>query len=123
MLDFAGYARSNLFKVKDLDKFRTELDAKKAPISLLYHESLAGFIWTGSEKPFASVNLKDFAKFLAEHSLETVYIITAGSLRGQEPIFECVAVSVDGKVTRNSLKDLIKGNSVNLEDAPVIFKA
>jgi len=122
MSDFVGYARTNLFEVADLNKFREELAAKPWEVSLLSHETLAGFIWTGTGMPFEGVDLKELAKFLAGHIKEAVFIIVGGASRGTAPVLECTVIEPNGKMNRSTLADIIKGRSVDLSDAPVIWK-
>jgi len=123
MSDFAGYARTNLFKVKDLNAFREALGSPDLPLSLLQHEELAGFMWTGEGEPFDKVSIKALSKMLKDHILEPVFIIVGGSLRGRTPLLECTVIDPSGKVSRNTLDDIIKDRVINLDDAPVVWAA
>lgn len=122
MSDFVGYARTNLFEVADLAHFQKELAEGPWGVSILLHDTLAGFIWTGTATPFAGIDMKEFAKFLSGHIKEAVFIIVGGSTRGSEPILECTVIEPSGKISRNTLADIVKGRQINLSDAPVIWK-
>lgn len=123
MSDFVGYARTNLFAVHDLSKFIEELATKPWEVSLLQHDTLAGFIWTGTGLPFEGIDLKELAKFLSSHVQEAVFIIVGGALRGTTPLLECTVIEPNGKIGRNTLADITKGRAVDLSDAPVVWKA
>ena len=122
MSDFIGYARTNLFKVKDFDAYRSAVDKLKLPVSHLLHETLAGFIWSGNEEPFAEgFNMKKLASVLSEHIEESVFIVVAGATRGSEPVMTCITIEPSGRVYRNDLAQIINGRAVDFSDAPVLW--
>lgn len=122
MSDFIGYARTNLFKVRDLDAYRVALDKLKLPISHLLHETLAGFIWSGNDEPFAEgFNMKKLASTLAEHIEEPVFIVVAGGTRGSEPVMACTTIEPSGKINRHDLAQIVNGRDVDFSDAPVLW--
>lgn len=122
MNDFAGYARTNLFKVKDLDSFQKALAELAWPISQLQHESLGGFIWTGAGKPFAeNCDLRQLADLLSEHVQEAVFIVVAGAMRGEAPVVECTVIEPSGKIQKNNLSQIINNRTVDFSEAPVLW--
>jgi hypothetical protein len=122
MSDFAGYARTNLFKVKDFDAYRVALDKLKLPVSHLLHETHAGFIWSGNEEPFAEgFSMEKLASVLSEHIEEPVFIAVAGATRGSEPVMTCTTTEPSGKVQRHDLAQILNGRDVDFSDAPVLW--
>lgn len=122
MSDFAGYARTNLFKVKDLESFRVELAGLDFPVSQLHHESLAGFLWSGDGDPFSGdFDMARLSKFLKKHIEEPVFIVVAGALRGSSPVLDCTVVDTSGKTSKSDLAKIVNGREVDFSDAPVIW--
>jgi len=121
--DFIGYARTNLFEVKDLDSFWSSIDSVGLPLApLQVSGNKTGFIWTGTERPFSDSDLKKLLPLLSDHIQEPLFIIVGGGIKGDVPLLECTLVDPSGKVKRNTLSDLTKGHSPDLSDAPVIWR-
>jgi hypothetical protein len=121
--DFAGYARTNLFAVKDVEAFWADIVALNLPVSRLDGSDLVGVIWTGSGTPFTEDALKQLSQVLKAHASEPVFVIVAGSVRGEMPLLECTVIDpMANKITRNTLQDITKGREVNLSPASVIWK-
>ena len=119
--DFSGYARTNLFQVKDMADFRASLDSLQLPISHLDHSSLAGFIWTGDGIPFEGVDLSKMAARIIPHILEPVYITVAGAGRGEAPIMGCTKITLAGDIEGFGIAQFIGDEEVNFNDAPVLW--
>jgi len=121
--DFIGYARTNLFEVKDLDSFWSAIDSVGLPIApLQVSGNKTGFIWTGTERPFYDSDLKKLLPLLSDHLQEPLFIIVGGGIKGDVPLLECTLVDPSGKVKRNTLSDLTKGHNPDLSDAPVVWR-
>jgi len=121
--DFSGYARTNLFKTRDVDEFWDDVLGLSLPISRLQDKDLVGLIWTGQGQPFSEEALKQLVPVVLTHAEEPVFFIIAGAIRGESPLLECTVVDPKSKkVTRNTLQDLTKGKEVNLSPAAVIWE-
>ena len=124
MSTFSGYARTNLFKVKDIDSFCKSLSSLSLPVSDLYHEELVGFIWTGDGQPFQGIELSKLAETLSPHLEEPIVIIIAGAERGNMPVFEAIHIETDGTLRVDTLKEVLgKRADLNFDDAPVVWAA
>lgn len=122
MSDFAGYARTNLFKVRDVDACWADLSALGLPLSRLQSSESFGLLWAGSEGPFSQEALKHLIPVILTHADEPVFFIVAGAVRGDIPLLECTVVDPKSKkIKRNTLGDLTKGYELDLSDAPIMW--